>query len=106
MWAMVGDIADYVEYQSGRRATGTTTSAVTFSHKFGMSIGGLVTGVLFSIYSYTPNTEQSETVLVLIKSMMSVLPAVGALGVAALMLIYPLGDRRMAEIRTAKPTAA
>ncbi|WP_438765772.1 MFS transporter [Kushneria sp. TE3] len=106
MWAIVGDIADYVEYKSGHRATGTTTSAVTFSQKFGMSIGGLLTGVLFTTYGYTPNTEQSETVLVLIKSMMSVLPALGALGVAALMLIYPLGDRRMAEIRTAKPTAA
>ncbi len=106
MWAMVGDIADYVEYKSGRRATGTTTSAVTFSQKFGMSIGGLVTGVLFTTYGYAPNTEQSDTVLMLIKAMMSVLPALGALGVAVLMLIYPLGDRRMADIRAAKPTTA
>ncbi|MDV6319116.1 MFS transporter [Chromohalobacter sp. HP20-39] len=106
MWAMVADIADYVEYRSGRKATGASTSAVTFSQKFGMSIGGMLTGVLFSFYGYIPNTSQSAEVLTLIKTMMSLLPAVGALGIVVLMLIYSLTDRRMSHIRAAKPTVA
>ncbi|MCM5704615.1 MFS transporter [Larsenimonas salina] len=105
MWAMVGDIADFVEYRSGRRATGASTSAVTFSHKFGMSVGGLLTGTLFSAFGYVPNAAQSETVLTLIKSMMSLLPALGALGVALLMVIYPLSDAAMTTIRQQKPTS-
>ncbi|RKR07651.1 GPH family glycoside/pentoside/hexuronide:cation symporter [Kushneria sinocarnis] len=105
MWAMVADIADYVEYRSGRKATGASTSAVTFSQKFGMSIGGMLTGLLFSLAGYTPNTEQGDLVLTLIKSMMSVLPAVGALGVVLLMWLHPLSDRRMEQIRAAKPTS-
>ncbi|MDR5874308.1 MFS transporter [Vreelandella gomseomensis] len=104
MWAMVADIADYVEYRSGRRATGASTSAVTFSHKFGMSVGGLLTGTLFSVFGYVANAEQSDAVLLLLKSMMSVLPAVGALGVFGLMLRYPLSDAVMAKVRRQKPT--
>ncbi|MCX2524015.1 MFS transporter [Larsenimonas rhizosphaerae] len=106
MWAMVADIADYVEYRSGRRATGASTSAVTFSHKFGMSIGGLLVGLLFSTFGYVPNADQTPEVLTLIKSMMSLIPAAGALCVALIMLRYPLSDQVMETVRAQKPTAA
>lgn len=104
MWAMVADVADYVEYRSGKKATGAATSTVTFSHKFGMSIGGLLTGLLFSYYGYEANTAQSAEVLTLLKTMMSLLPALGALGIGLLMIRYPLDDRTMARIRHEKPT--
>jgi glycoside/pentoside/hexuronide:cation symporter, GPH family len=39
-WSMIADTADYGEWKNGRRITGLTFSAGTFSHKAGAASGG------------------------------------------------------------------
>ncbi|MGA2572349.1 MAG: MFS transporter [Terracidiphilus sp.] len=51
-WAMMGDVADYGEWKTGRRASGTVTSAVVFALWAGLALGGAVAGWLFSYYGY------------------------------------------------------
>ncbi len=50
LWAMMGDVADYGEWKTGRRATGTVTSAVVFALWAGLALGGAIAGWLLSAY--------------------------------------------------------
>jgi GPH family glycoside/pentoside/hexuronide:cation symporter len=52
LWAMMGDVADYGEWKTGRRASGTVTSAVVFALWAGLAIGGAMAGWLFSLYGF------------------------------------------------------
>ncbi len=40
LWSMMGDVADFGEWKTGRRATGTVTSAVVFALWVGVALGG------------------------------------------------------------------
>ena len=48
LWAMMGDVADYGEWKTGRRASGTVTAAVVFALWAGLALGGAIAGWLFS----------------------------------------------------------
>jgi glycoside/pentoside/hexuronide:cation symporter, GPH family len=50
LWAMMGDVADYGEWKTGRRASGTVTAAVVFALWAGLALGGFVAGWLLSAY--------------------------------------------------------
>ena len=42
IWSMMGDVADYGEWKTGRRASGTVTSAVVFALWAGLALGALL----------------------------------------------------------------
>ncbi len=98
LWAMYADCADYSEWKRGRRATGLVFSASTMSQKFGWAVGGFYAGTLLTATGYVPNAAQSPQVLDSMRSMMGVTPA--AFGLVALLVIavFPLTDRRVAQI--------
>lgn len=52
LWSMMGDVADYGEWKTGRRATGTVTAAVVFALWIGLALGGAIAGWLLSFYGY------------------------------------------------------
>lgn len=52
LWAMMGDVADYGEWKTGRRASGTVTAAVVFALWAGLALGGAVAGWLFSLNGF------------------------------------------------------
>ena len=52
IWAMMGDVADYGEWKTGRRASGTVTSAVVFALWAGLALGGAIAGWLISLYGF------------------------------------------------------
>ncbi len=52
IWAMMGDVADYGEWKTGRRASGTVTAAVVFALWVGLALGGAIAGWLFSLYGF------------------------------------------------------
>ena len=60
IWAMMGDVADYGEWKTGRRATGTVTAAVVFALWVGLALGGAIAGWLFSFYGYVANAVQTS----------------------------------------------
>lgn len=64
LWAMMGDVADYGEWKTGRRATGTVTAGVVFALWAGLALGGAIAGWLLSAYGLvsaaavqTPGTQ-------------------------------------------------
>ena len=52
IWSMMGDVADYGEWKTGRRASGTVTSAVVFALWAGLALGGAIAGQLFALYGF------------------------------------------------------
>ena len=51
-WSMLADAADYAEWQSGRRCTGLVFSVVSFAMKFGLGLGGVLTGAMLGRFGY------------------------------------------------------
>lgn len=90
IWALVADCADSIEAQTGRRVVALTTSAVSFSMKAGIGIGGALVGVALSLFSYTPNTVQTAETQMAIKVMISIFPAIGFIGLAILFYYFPV----------------
>src|SRR5690606_8419017 len=62
-WAMYADVADYNEWRTGRRATGMTFSATTFSQKIGSAVGSALMLSVLAMLGYEANTAQSNASL-------------------------------------------
>src|SRR3974390_1135434 len=61
LWAMMGDVADYGEWKTGRRATGTVTAGVVFALWAGLALGGAVAGWLLSAYGLVSEAAVQTT---------------------------------------------
>lgn len=57
IWSMMGDVADYGEWKTGRRASGTVTSAVVFALWAGLALGGAIAGWLISAYGFVSKAD-------------------------------------------------
>ena len=92
LWAMIADVADHIEYENYRRATGLCFSGITAALKVGMGLGGAVAGVIISAFGYQPGSVsiQNESAMEGIRLVSSIVPALlFCVGVAALYL-YPI----------------
>jgi GPH family glycoside/pentoside/hexuronide:cation symporter len=99
LWAMMGDVADYGEWKTGRRASGTVTSAVVFALWAGLALGGAIAGWLFSLYGFvseaTVQTAQAQTGIRLTASVYAGLAFFGA---AVCLLFYPISRQGIKNI--------
>jgi glycoside/pentoside/hexuronide:cation symporter, GPH family len=93
IWAMMGDVADYGEWKTGRRATGTVTAAVVFALWVGLAIGGAIAGWLFSFYGYVSNAAQTARALEGIRLTASVYSGLAFFAVAACLFFYPISQQ-------------
>lgn len=97
-WAMYTDAADYGEWKHDRRITGLVMAASLFALKFGLAIGGALTGYVLGWYGFEPNVQQSEESLTGIVMIMSFLPAAFGIMCVVIMARYPLTNDKMNEI--------
>jgi len=93
IWAMMGDVADYGEWKTGRRATGTVTAAVVFALWVGLAIGGAVAGWLFSFYGYVSNAVQTARSLEGIRLTAGLWSGLFFFATAAVLFFYPISRR-------------
>ncbi len=59
LWAMMADVADYVEWKTGRRATAMVFAIMVLALKAGLGIGRAMASWLLSLYGYVPNVVQT-----------------------------------------------
>jgi len=57
IWSMMGDVADYGEWKTGRRASGTVTAAVVFALWAGLALGGAIAGWLLAFYGFVSDAQ-------------------------------------------------
>jgi glycoside/pentoside/hexuronide:cation symporter, GPH family len=93
IWAMMGDVADYGEWKSGRRATGTVTAAVVFALWVGLAIGGAIAGWLFSYYGYVSNAAQTARALDGIRLTAGLYSGLAFFATAACLFFYPISRK-------------
>lgn len=98
IWSMYADIADYSEWKTGRRATGLIFSSSSMSQKFGWTIGGAISGWFLAAFGYQANVAQTDTALLGIRLMISVLAGIGALLAVVFIYFYKLDDDHMEGI--------
>jgi sugar (glycoside-pentoside-hexuronide) transporter len=114
LWAMMGDVADYGEWKTGRRATGTVTGGIVFALWAGLALGGAVAGWLLSAYGLVSGTDiqaaQTQTGILLTASIYAGLFFFAA---ATCLFFYPLTREKnqsiandLAERRKGVPAAA
>jgi len=91
LWAMMGDVADYGEWKTGRRASGTVTSGVVFALWAGLAVGGAVAGWLFTLYGFISGAaEQTAHVQSGILLTASVWAGLAFFATAVCLLFYPI----------------
>ncbi len=91
LWAMMGDVADYGEWKTGRRASGTVTAAVVFALWAGLALGGAIAGWLFSLYGFVSEapvqTAHAQSGILLTAS---VYAGLAFFATAVCLLFYPI----------------
>jgi len=90
LWAMIADVADYSEWQTGRRATGFVYAGIVFALKAGLGVGGALANGILAAYGYVANVPQSAQSLHGIRLAATVYSGIPfALGVLC-MFFYPI----------------
>ncbi len=101
IWAMMGDVADYGEWKTGRRASGTVTAAVVFALWAGLALGGAIAGWLFSFYGFVSGADvQSAHAQSGILLTASIYAGLAFFAVAACLFFYPIsrqGNQKIAN---------
>jgi len=98
IWSMYADIADFSEFRTGRRATGLIFSSSSMSQKFGWTIGGALSGWFLAAFGYQAGVDQTDTALLGIRLMISVLAGLGALLAVVFIWFYKLDEKKMDDI--------
>lgn len=100
LWSMFADVADYSELKIGRASTGLIFSSSSMAQKFGAAFGSaIVLWVLMAFgYDNAKGAVQTPEALATIKALISWIPAIGSAAGIAIMLGYPLTDKKMSEI--------
>lgn len=101
LWSMFADVADYSEHKNGSSSTGLIFSSSSMAQKFGAAFGSaIVLWVLMAVgYDNAKGAVQTQEALSTIKALMSWIPAVASAVGVVIMMLYPLTDRKMREIR-------
>ena len=97
-WSMYADCADFGEWKFNRRVTGLIMSASLFSLKLGLTFGGAVIGWILALGGFVANTAQDPTAILVIRSVMSIVPAVAGIIGSVIMFFYPLTNQKMRDI--------
>lgn len=95
-WAMITDVIDDTEVQTGQRSDGEIYSIYSFARKVGQAASSAVAGGLLTLIGYTADTQFDPGVTQGIYNMTCLVPAVGYLLLAlVLAFLYPLNKARV-----------
>ncbi len=97
-WAMITDVIDDTEVQTGDRSDGTIYAVYSFARKLGQAASSGIAGALLTMIGYTAETQFDPEVTKGIYNMTCLVPAVGYVLLAiVLIFLYPLGKKRVEE---------
>ena len=107
IWSMYADVSDYAELKFKTASTGLIFSSASMAQKFGGAIGGAAVLWLLSGFGYVTDADQlaagvvqPESALMVLRWLMSTIPAFVALMAIVVVWFYPLTTERVHEIGT------
>ncbi|SDQ90509.1 MFS transporter [Virgibacillus salinus] len=99
-WAMLPEVVDMDEYQTGARREGVYAGVMTFFMKITNSIAIFLIGVILELSGYTANEVQSETAMTTIQWTMSIAPGIFVIMALIATFLYPYTKDDHMNIRT------
>ena len=97
-WAMITDVIDDTEVQSGERSDGTIYAVYSFARKMGQAASSGVSGLLLTTIGYSQATAFEPKVVDGIYNITCLVPAIGYVLLAlVLKYLYPLNKARVEE---------
>jgi glycoside/pentoside/hexuronide:cation symporter, GPH family len=97
-WSMLGDVVDADELRTGERRDGIYAGTFTFLRKLGGATGVALAGLLLDVAGFVPGEEQPESVLLTIRVVTAIVPALFLAVAAVVAWSYPLGRRQHAQM--------
>jgi GPH family glycoside/pentoside/hexuronide:cation symporter len=98
-WSAIAEAVDYGQAKSGQRVSGLAFGGISFAQKAGMGIAGAAVGYLLDFFGYIPDGVQSETALLGIALMLTVIPGVFHTIMGSLMFRYKITDSYYEKIK-------
>lgn len=93
-WALITDVIDYSELKYGQREDGSIYAIYSFARKLGQAASAGISGILLSLVGYSEETAFDRGVLEGVYNISTLLPAIGFLLLAIILLFwYPLHKR-------------
>ncbi len=108
LWALVTDTADAIELHQQKHVAALTSSALSFSMKAGMGIGGALVGIILTMSGFEANQTQNTSTLTAMSVMVGIIPAAGNIVFMLLLTAFPISiqqetdhQQQLAERRAA-----
>lgn len=98
-WSMLADAADYNEWKTGRRATGMTFSAASFSQKMGGAVGSFAIGAVLASIGYAANEAQTNASQTGIVVLQTAAPGIFAFIAIFALRFYNLSGSKVEQIQ-------
>jgi Na+/melibiose symporter-like transporter len=97
---MIGDAADYENYNTGKFIPGMIGTAFSFIDKLVSSLGSVISGVLLTVFGFVSLTETEPTPLLFWGILITyfAFPALGHLASVIAMKYYPLDNEMMEKM--------
>ncbi|MFW2351418.1 MFS transporter [Qipengyuania sp.] len=97
-YSMFTDIAEYIEWTTGRQMTGLAVSGAVFAIKTGIALGAALPGMLFALTGFEAGAVQSENAKFGIDLAFAIVPALMIVPAGVAMLFYRLDRATIAEL--------
>lgn len=99
-YSMFTDIAEFIDWKSGRQMTALVIAASVFGVKAGIAFGSGIPGFVLSWTGFVADAQQSDTALMGIQLAFAVIPAGVMIPAAGALLFYGINKRVIAEVET------
>jgi len=99
--AIQADVIDYDELLTGERREGQYIGLWSISKKMAAAVGIGAGLALLGMAGYTPNTEQTPQVQMVLRTLYALVPSICNLLGLVIALAYPINDKMHAKIRRA-----
>lgn len=96
-WSFLPDTIENGELKTGLRIDGLSTAIVGFFYKIGFALGGVVPGLILSIYGYVPNEVQSAETRIGLELLGVYIPMLLAIINAGSMMFYSITKEQQAD---------
>ena len=96
-FSMFTDIAEYIDWRTGRQMTAMVVAASVFGVKAGVGIGNSLPGFVLGATGFVRDVEQSETAIMGIQLAFALIPAGVVIPAAGALLFYKITRKVIAE---------